>query len=101
VNWRATRSSCTGSPACRLRLRFLLNTEQIRCCEHSLATLFSPAVMPRAGSSSAMNLYPSAGLCVDIEGGVDQVHFVPVSVRHRVGASGIERLTCRWTALRP
>jgi hypothetical protein len=55
VNFRSTRSSCTGAPALRFRPRFLANTDQIRCCEHSRATRFSPAAMPRARSSSAMN----------------------------------------------
>jgi len=32
--------------------------------EHNRATLFSPAVIPRAGSSSEMKRYPNAGSSV-------------------------------------
>ena len=62
----------------------LLNTDQIRCWEHSRATRFSPAVMPRPGSSSAMNRYPNAGSSAWMsQGGVDQVRIVPVPLRDR------------------
>jgi 8-oxo-dGTP diphosphatase len=55
VNTFATRSSWTGGPALRESPRFFAWLLQIRCMEHNLATRFSPALMPRAGSSSAMN----------------------------------------------
>ena len=35
------------------------NVDQVRCWEHKRAALCSPALMPRAGSSSAMNRYPN------------------------------------------
>ena len=35
------------------------SVDQVRCWEHKRAALFSPALMPRAGSSSAMNRYPN------------------------------------------
>jgi hypothetical protein len=31
----------------------------MRCWEHKRAALFSPALMPRPGSSSAMNRHPN------------------------------------------
>jgi hypothetical protein len=46
VKFLATGSSWTGGPAFRFSPRFLLNTDQICCWEHSRATLFSPAWMP-------------------------------------------------------
>jgi len=55
VNFRSTRSSCTGGPDLRVRPGFLAKTDQIRCWEHSRATRFSPVAMPRSRSSSAMN----------------------------------------------
>lgn len=60
-NWRSTRSSWTGGPDFLFSPRFLAKIDQMRSCEHNRATLFSPATMPRAGSSSAMNRYPKAG----------------------------------------
>jgi hypothetical protein len=55
VNWRSTRSSCTGGPEARFIPGFLAKADQMRCCEHSRATRFSPAAMPCSRSSSAMN----------------------------------------------
>jgi hypothetical protein len=55
VSCRSTRSSCTGGPALRVSPRFLANTDQIRCYEHSRAIRFSLTCKPRSRSSSAMN----------------------------------------------
>lgn len=61
VNFRRTRSSCTGGPALRDKPFFWARTEKIRCTEQIRHTRFSEAVNPRAASSSAMNQYPSPG----------------------------------------
>ena len=58
VNTRWSRSSCTGGPAFRFRPRFLANTDQIRCCEHSRQTRRSDTFSPASRISSAMNRYP-------------------------------------------
>ena len=62
VNSRATRSSCTGGPALRAQAALLrVHRPDLLLASTAAATRFSPAVMPRAGSSSAMNRYPNAG----------------------------------------
>lgn len=83
MNWRA---------ALRFRPRFLAKTDQILWLLHSRCTRFSPALMPWAGSSSAMNRYPKAGSSRWIQGRVDQVRIRPVPVRDRVGLPFVERL---------
>ena len=50
-----------GSGLREFRPRFLANTDQIRCWVQSRCTRFSPAVVPRSASWSAMKRYPKAG----------------------------------------
>lgn len=76
-------SALSGGPAFLLRLHFLLNADQIRCCEHSAPPVL-PAVMLQASSSSAMNWHP--------KGGIDQPCLVPVPMTDRMPAPGVERL---------
>ena len=40
-------------------VRRVANLDQVRCWEHKRVALFFPALMSRAGSSSAMNRYPN------------------------------------------
>jgi hypothetical protein len=80
VNWRSTRSSCTGGPALRLRPRFFAKTDQIRYWEHA-----GRPGSPGGGAAFAQlagdePVAECGVVAVNVVGGVDQVRVVPVEV---------------------
>src|SRR5687768_5795398 len=90
---RWTRSSWTGGPGLRLRPRFLANTDQIPCSEHSRWTRFSPDGDPGPGELVGDEPVSEGGVVVmDVQRGVDEVGVVPVPITARLGPPPVEGL---------
>ena len=53
------RGGVLGEPGSQVRSATVASVDQVRCWEHKRTALFSPALTPHAGSSSAMNRYPN------------------------------------------
>jgi len=78
---------------CSVRVRLLVFTDQVRCCEHNRAPrLFTCGDAQLAQVVGDEPVAESRVASVDVVGGVDQVRVVPVAPTHRVLAPGVEGL---------